>query len=294
MGPAIREGMSKAKIGLGCVTFGREIDRNDSFALLDAAMERGISMLDTAAAYGEGASEKIIGEWIASRNPDKSTFKVATKILPPFDATSIESRLRESQNRLGVPSIDLLYLHSWDSSAAELDVLVSLDRLVRDGTIQQLGVSNVKMETLRQVREMQEQHSLAPFSVVQNNFNYAVRDLDEDERQQCSELGIRVVTYSPLGAGFLTGKHRDGVEKGSRFDVIPGHQDVYFHEQAWERLDRLEEVAQAHEYSQAHLALAWVFHQPNIDCVLIGSRKIGHLNQAVVAWDEDGEVLREL
>jgi aryl-alcohol dehydrogenase-like predicted oxidoreductase len=76
--------------------------------------------------------------------------------------------------------------------------------------------------------------------------------------------------------------------------VIPGHQDVYFHEQAWERLDRLEEVAQAHEYSQAHLALAWVFHQPNIDCVLIGSRKIGHLNQAVGARDEDGEVLREL
>ena len=286
--------MSKAEIGLGCVTFGREIGQRESFALLDSAREHGVVMLDTAAGYSGGASEKILGEWLISRSPSDDTIEVATKILPPFEPQSIAERVEESRDRLGVSKIDLLYLHSWDSSAEQFDVMEALDGLVCSGVVSQLGVSNVKMETLRRVREMQEQHSLAPFSVVQNNFNYAVRDLDEKERQQCSELGIRVVTYSPLGAGFLTGKHRDGVEKGSRFDVIPGHQDVYFHEQSWKRLDRLEEVAKAHGHSQAHLALAWVFHQPNIDCVLIGGRKIEHLNQAVKARDEDGEVLKEL
>ena len=80
------------------------------------------------------------------------------------------------------------------------------------------------------------------------------------------------MTYSPLGAGFLTGKHQHGVQPGSRFDLVPGHQDVYFHDEAYRRLARLESVAPAPDTRQAHLALAWALHQPGVASVLVGGR----------------------
>lgn len=286
--------MSKAKIGLGCVTFGREIGRRDSFALLDAAVERGVDLLDTAAAYGNGASEEIVGEWLRSRPDAAASVEVATKILPPFHASEIRGRVEESCSRMGVPEIDLLYLHSWDPTVGEHGVLAALDELLRDGKVRRLGVSNVEMGDLLRVRKTQEQLGFAPFSVIQNNFNYAVRDLTEADRKVCREHGIAVVTYSPLGAGFLTGKHRNGVEKGSRFDVIPGHQDVYFTAKSWDRLDRLENAAKTAGVSQAHLAMAWAFSQPDIDYVLIGARKLDHLEQAFLAREEDVELLSGL
>src|SRR5204862_2036273 len=92
-----------------------------------------------------------------------------------------------------------------------------------------------------------------------------------------------IVTYSPLGAGFLTSKHQRGVEPGSRFALIPGHQRIYFHEAAWRRLARLEAVAARTGHSQAHLALAWALHQPGVASVLVGGRTPAHLDQALAA-----------
>ncbi|HBJ88326.1 MAG TPA: hypothetical protein DDZ88_31620, partial [Verrucomicrobiales bacterium] len=106
---------------------------------------------------------------------------------------------------------------------------------------------------------------------------------------------ISIVTYSPLGAGFLTSKHRRGVESGSRFEIIPGHQQVYFHEAASQRLAQLEAVAKRTGHSQAHLALAWALHQPGIDIVLIGGRSPAHLDQAFAALEfDDPAILAEL
>lgn len=287
--------MSRADIGMGCVTFGREIDRDASFAILDAAVTRGIRMLDTAANYGAGASEKVLGEWFGSRGLPPATVEIATKIAPPFAADSIARRVEESLERLRLPAVDLLYLHSWDTTAEDVGVLAALDELVREGRVRRLGLSNASCEQLHRAREIQLENSLVPFSAIQDNLNYAVRDLDEGERRRCGELGVRVVTYSPLGAGFLTGKHRRGVESGSRFEVIPGHQDVYFHEEAWARLDRLEEVARRSGIPQVRLALAWAFCQGGVDCVLVGARTLGHLEQAFEAWGADvGEALGEL
>lgn len=280
--------MNTAKIGLGCVTFGREIDRDASFALLDGAADRGVTMFDTAAAYGGGASETILGEWLRARG--LSDLCVATKILPPFDARSIAEKVEQSREGLGVASIDLLYLHSWESSAASPDCLAALDKLVQDEVVKKLGISNVDRETFSKVLSCQDKNGFARFSALQNNFNYAVRDLDTDDFLFCQSEGIDVITYSPLGAGFLTGKHKRGVESGSRFEVIPGHQDVYFHEQAWKRLAHLEEVASRFGCDQARLALAWVLHQPGIDCVLVGGRTVAHLEQAFDAleWENAG------
>jgi aryl-alcohol dehydrogenase-like predicted oxidoreductase len=253
----------RPKIGLGCVTFGREIDEAASFALLDHALARGVTHFDTAAAYGGGASETILGKWLASRKPEGIT--IATKILPPYDRIDITDSLR----RLGVEQIDLLYLHQWHDSA--LQAGDELEKL----PVKRFGASNVTLDQL---------HALGPrFRVIQNNHNLAVRDVTDALRDYCAAKDIAIVTYSPLGAGFLTGKHQNGVQAGSRFEIIPGHQQVYFHEAAHQRLARLEAVAQRTGHSQAHLALAWALHQPGIDTVLVGGRTPAHLDQAFAA-----------
>ncbi len=259
------------QIGLGCVTFGREIDQAASFALLDHAWGRGVRHFDTAAAYGGGASETILGKWLASRKPEGIT--IATKILPPYDRIDITHSLK----RLGVEPLDLLYLHQWHETALQADT--ALEGL----PVKRFGASNFTLEQLRVAGPR--------YTVVQNNHNLAVSDVNDEFRAYCATSGVSIVTYSPLGAGFLTGKHQSGVQSGSRFEIIPGHQQVYFHDSAYQRLSKLEAVAKRTGHSQAHLALAWALHQPGIDTVLIGGRTPAHLDQAFAALEFDDAVL---
>lgn len=280
-----------SNIGLGCVTFGREIDEQASFALLDYAFERGISFYDTAAAYADGASETIIGNWLASRSPNLESLRIATKFQPPFTPDRVSDVVNGSLSRLGVPVLDLLYLHQWDETADNADFLTALDRVVSDGRVKSLGVSNYNQKQLVHALALQDQQGLKRFTVLQNNFNYAVSDIDSDYFQFCENQKIDVVTYSPLGAGFLTGKHRNGVEPGSRFDLIPGHQDVYFHPKSEDRLARLEALAKQSGHSQAHLALSWATHQPGINTVLIGARTTAQIDQALAAKKFDSTEL---
>lgn len=263
------------RIGLGCVTLGREIDEAASFALLDHALERGVTHFDTASAYGGGASETILGKWLASRKPPGIT--IATKILPPYDRIDLTPSLK----RLGVEQLDLLYLHQWHETAPQ--AAAALEKL----PVKQLGASNFTVEQLRAFD--------APVHFIQNNHNLAVSDVTDTLRDYCAAHGIAIVTYSPLGAGFLTGKHRNGVQAGSRFAIIPGHQQIYFHDAAYQRLARLEAAARRTGHTQAHLALAWALHQPGIDTVLIGGRTPAHLDQAFDALKfADASVLTEL
>ncbi|MES2734695.1 MAG: aldo/keto reductase [Verrucomicrobiota bacterium] len=284
-----------SKIGLGCVTFGREIDEAASHALMDHAFARGVSMFDTAAAYGQGASEQIIGRWLASRRPAAGKVTVATKILPPYDPDSILRAVDASRTRLGVDTIGLLYLHRWDPDAISLPALSMLDSLVRQAKILALGVSNWDAKQLMNAAKLQQEHGLVSFSAVQNNHNFAVSDITENLREFCAARQIAIVTYSPLGAGFLTGKHNQQVQPESRFDLVPGHQAIYFNETSHRRLAALEAVAARSGHSQVHLALAWVLHQPGVTSVLVGGRTPAHLDQAFAALsDNDAEVLTEL
>lgn len=276
-----------SRIGLGCVTFGREIDRAAAFAFMDHARAKGINFFDTAAAYGKGASEEIVGAWMALRKP--GNILVATKILPPFEPDAIVRSVNECLTRLGVHCIDLLYLHCWNGSLHRSEVLTTLDKLVQQGKVGMLGASNFNAQQLQAVL------TLPSLRFIQNNHNLAVSDLSDELRLLCKTHNIHIVTYSPLGAGFLTGKHRQGVQAGSRFDIIPGHQQVYFNEHAQRRLQQLHAVAARTGYSAVHLALAWALHQHDITSVLIGGRTPAHLDQALAALEfEDAAVFAGL
>lgn len=285
--------LSLGPIALGSATFGREIDDAASFALMDHAVARGIKHFDTAAAYSAGASERIVGAWRASRRPAAGTLSIATKVTTPYDPAAITGSVEKSLASLG-GSADLLYVHKWDRAVLDPAVLETLASFVRSGRVGALAASNFTHDQLRRAIEQQSQLGLPRFRALQNNHNLAVREIDPPLRQLCADQGIAIVTFSPLGAGFLTGKHRDGVPKGSRFDLIPGHQRIYFQEQPQRRLGRLEAVAKRTGLSQTQLALSWALHQPG-STVLVGGRTTAHIDQAfdAKAW-YDPAILAEL
>jgi aryl-alcohol dehydrogenase-like predicted oxidoreductase len=272
-----------SSIGLGCVTFGREIDQKASFEIMDYAQEKGITFFDTAAAYGAGASERIIGAWLTMRGKNAESIIVATKILPPYTPQSIEAAVDQSLKRLGGDAIELLYLHHWDPSVEKMETLAAFDNLVRKGKVCMLGASNFTAQQLSEAVRCQTEFGFSRFRFVQNNHNFAVSDLTEEFRQICIHNQIAIVTYSPLGAGFLTGKYQSGIQGDSRLARIPGHQQIYFQENAYKRLAQLQELANQTGYDTAHLALAWAFQQEGVSSVLIGGRCRQHIDQATEA-----------
>lgn len=122
-----------SRIGLGCVTFGREISRHDSMDILDFATEKGITHLDTSPSYGNGASETILGEWLSRKPSFINSIIIATKIQPPFNRDSIINSVHSSLTRLKIDVIDLLYLHQWHPSVNTLAVQETLTTLVNGG-----------------------------------------------------------------------------------------------------------------------------------------------------------------
>lgn len=281
----------RCAIGLGCVTFGREIDPVASFAMMDYAMVRGIALFDTASAYSNGGSERIVGQWLGTRQPDQPRPEIATKILPPYTAEMIRRSVADSLSRLAVSQLDLLFLHRWDESLLKAEAHEALQDLVQRGSVRALAISNISDTQLACTLEPQAGAGAARFSWVQNIHNFAVRGFDAALRQRCQAAGIKMMGYSPLGAGFLTGKHRDGVAPGSRFEVIPGHQAVYFTPQSRQRFARLEEAARRTGRSQVELALAWAVHQPWIDLVLVGGRNSDQIQQILAARDGDARTV---
>jgi len=272
-----------SRLGLGCSTFGREIGVESAFALLDHALAAGLTLLDTAATYSHGESERILGLWLAARRSHRGRLTIATKMYPPYTPENITAAAAASATRLGLEMIDLFYLHKWDATVDTPGALAALDQLVRAGRVRALGASNFTAAQLAPLLERQKAEGLTPFRALQNNHNLAVREVDAQLRDLCVRHGLAIVTYSPLGAGFLTGKHRAGVQPGSRFALSPGHQEIYFNPEAQRRLEKLAAVAARSGHSLSHLALAWAMHQPGTNCVLIGGRGPAYIDQALAA-----------
>lgn len=275
-----------AEIGLGTATFGRESDASIAHRLLDHGYANGIRHLDTAAAYSNGSAETILGDWLRTRPGLRAGLTVATKILPPYSAANIEASITASLGRLGLESIDVLYLHRWDPTADHPSVRAALDALVQRGLAGALGISNCPIEKLQTTLGQQQAEGRKRFTWLQNNQNFAVREAPEAFRRFCTGQGINVVTFSPLGAGFLTGKHDVGVVPGSRFSVAPAHQDIYFNAPSQRRLEVLVTTAREFGLPQESLALAWALRRSNTRLVLIGGRELAQIDQAFAARDE--------
>lgn len=297
-----------SRLGLGCVTFGREIDEAESFRLLDQAVDGGITLLDTAEGYGGGnaqlyrqktlgvsdvrersdemhSSEKIIGRWLRARR-GREQVVIQTKISSGYGSEAIRRAIDESLTRLQSEWIDLYLLHQFDASIPLAEAIEALDHAVQAGKIRAFGCSNFTATQLRAALDVSQARELHRFEVTQPVYNLVAREIEAELLPLCEQQQIGVITYSPLAAGFLTGKYtpdRHAIPKGSRFDVIPGHADIYFHEQSFRTLDRLRELAAATGIPMARLALGWALNNQSIAAVLIGATAPAHIANGLTA-----------
>ncbi len=270
-----------SSIGLGSVTFGREIDAEKSFSVIDYAMERSINLIDTAEVYSAGGSEKVLGQWL-SRSSNRQKVVLGTKIVPPLGRERILQVAEDSLRRLQTDVIDLYQLHAFDANTPLEETMDALNTLVQQGKVRYLGCSNFDAWQICKALWIADVNDLAPMVSVQPNYSLAIRDIEAELLPFCADQNIGVTSYSPLGAGFLTGKYTKTwtAPKGTRFDVMPDHWDIYENDTSMRRMEGLRDIAAETDISMVQLALAWAIGQPGITSVLIGCRTLSHVDQA--------------
>jgi len=274
--------LSVSSIGMGCVTFGREVDPQSSLLIMDHAFEQGITLFDTAEAYAQGASERVVGEWMKTRH-SRDKVVLATKISGLLTRHRIVASAEASLKRLQTDRIDLLQTHVWDESTPLEETLGALTTLVQQGKVRHIGCSNYSAPQLEAALALSNTAGVSRLVSVQPPYNLVQRNIEADLVPLCAAENIGVISYSPLAAGFLTGKYRQGaaIPSGTRFDVIPGHQNIYFTEHGYQVLEKLDAESKALGQSHVQLALSWVLDQPGITSVLIGARNIDQIDQAI-------------
>ena len=301
-------GLRVGRIGLGCTTFGREIDEAACFAIMDHAIENGITLFDTAEAYGGGeakqyrknhlgidderevsseshSSEKIIGRWLKSR-ACRDRIVLCTKVTTNHTRRHVAAALDTSLERLQTGYVDIYMLHSFDTATPAEERLAALDQVVRSGKARHAGCSNYDTAQLREALDAGRHAGLRPIEVIEPNYNLLVRDIEAATLPLCQASGIGVVSYSPLGAGFLSGKYtpdRGAFPQGSRFHVIPGHADIYFSDRNFATVEKLHAFANRAGIPALRLAIGWVLQNPAVDTVLAGARSTAHLDNAIAA-----------
>lgn len=301
-------GLTVSHIGLGSATFGREINQDEAFRILDYAVEHGVTLLDTAEGYGGGqareyrkkhlgvddtrevshemySSEKIIGRWLTSRNCRKDVV-LMTKVSTNHTREHVREALTASLERLQTDYTDIYLYHSYDEGTPVDEAVAAMNEVVRSGHVRVGGCSNYSGEQLTAAVEYAERNGMARFGALENSYSLAAREIETDAMPVCRKFGVGVVAYSPLGAGFLAGKYtpdRTALPKGTRFDVIPGHVDVYFSDRNFRVVEQLHAMAARVNVPPLRLAMGWVLQSPDVANVLIGARTTAHIDNALEA-----------
>jgi 1-deoxyxylulose-5-phosphate synthase len=287
-------------LGFGAVTLGREIGEDASYELLDHAYQLGFRVFDTAEAYGGGnslayrlqafgsgdvreastmmhSSEILLGKWVRSRGI-RAGIEIHTKVSGGYTAAGIRSALQRSLGRLQIDYADAYYLHSAPPDLAEAVSALAAEK--ENGQTRRIGICNAPVEAVAAAQQ------IARLDLCQQIYNLAQPDAARELIPWCRANDVAFVAYSPLGAGFLTGKYGTRGEvspKGSRFDVVPGHRDVYFRPECFAALDRLNAASAETGVPAYRLALEWVLRHEDISVVLIGATRPQHLDNAVAA-----------
>jgi aryl-alcohol dehydrogenase-like predicted oxidoreductase len=291
-----RSGLKVSSIGLGCMgmsEFYGVRDDSESIATVHAALDAGITLLDTADIYGPFTNEELVGRALATIGAGRRDEVVlATKFgfqRDPVDPARrvingqpgyVRAACDASLKRLGVEVIDLYYLHRVDATVPIEETVGAMADLVRAGKVRRLGLSEVAPATLRRA------HAEHPIAALQSEYSLWTRDPEDGALAACRELGVGFVAYSPLGRGFLTGEIRrfedftvdDYRRKHPRFQGNNFARNLAL-------VERVRELATAKGCSAAQLALAWVLAQGGDIVPIPGTKRRKYLEQNIGAID---------
>lgn len=281
---------------LGGNVFGWTIDRERSFAVLDAYVEAGFEFIDTADVYSVwhpgnqgGESETILGEWFA-RTGKRSQLILATKVGLPMTPEKkglskryILAEVEESLRRLQTDYIDLYQSHTDDETVPQEETLAAYDELIRAGKVRAIGASNFSAARLASALEIARQQNLPAYACLQPEYNLYDRAKFEGELASvCRQYGIGVITYYSLARGFLSGKYRSeaDVAKSARGPAV---QKSYFNDRGWRILQALDELARDLNATPAQIALAWLIAQPLVTAPIASATSVEQLRELLGA-----------
>jgi aryl-alcohol dehydrogenase-like predicted oxidoreductase len=278
--------------GLGCNNFGWRIDEAQSRRVIDAALEAGINLFDTADIYDKGHSEEFLGRALGKRRRE---IVVATKFGMKFDETRhgakpeyLRQAAEDSLRRLGTDYIDLYQLHQPDPETPIADTLGALEELKQAGKVREIGCSNFSAAQIREAG--------GRFVSVQNQYSLFHREPEAEVLPECSRLGLAFLPYFPLASGLLTGKYRKGqpLPKGSRGDA--GWGPKVFTDENLDKVERLIQFAEGRGHSLLELAFSWLAAQPAVASVIAGATSPEQVkaNATAALWKLSPEELREI
>ena len=333
-----RSDLEVTPVCLGTMTFGEQVDEPTAHAILDRAVERGVDFIDTAEMYAVparaetcGATETIIGNWFGKRPDMRHKIVLATKVAGPargmpwirpgqgMTAQDIVDACEGSLRRLKVDVIDLYQIH-WPernvpafgqqyydptqerSTTSIHEQLQVLDRLVREGKVRHIGLSNETPYGVHEFVRLAEQHGLPRIATVQNVFCLVSRALENGLDETMHRLQVSLLAYSPLGFGLLTGKYDAAGFDGP--DAQHGRIARYesMRKQRWARPEalaaarRYNQLARDHGMTPVRMALAWCFAKWQVASTIIGVTSVAQLDEDLDAWGTSlaPEVLAEI
>lgn len=295
-----KSGLKVPAMGLGCMTmtaiYGAP-DDNRSIATIHRAIELGGNFIDTADMYGQGSNEELVGRALADRRDKAILASKFGNLRLPDGSASVNGRpeyvmeaCEKSLKRLGTDVIDLYYLHRVDPDTPIEDTVGAMARLVEQGKVRYLGLSEAGAQTIRRAQ------ATHPIAALQSEFSLWSRDLEAEILPTCRELGIGLVAYSPLGRGFLTATIHgldDLAEKDRRKDM-PRYQDGN-REENLKLLAPLEDIAAKHGRTPAQVALAWILAQGDDIVPIPGTKRPERVDENLGALDvtlDDGDLAK--
>jgi aryl-alcohol dehydrogenase-like predicted oxidoreductase len=293
-----RTGLKVSELCLGTMQWGWTASEEASWAVMDAYVAAGGNFIDTADIYSRwvegnpgGVSEEIIGRWMKDRG-NRRQIVLATKVRgvmwpgPNGEGLSrghIMDAVEDSLRRLQTDVIDLYQTHWFDAGTPIDETLRALDDLVRQGKVRAVGCSNYPAWRLAKALWTSDKLGLARYDSIQPHYNIAYRaEFERELKPLCQEESIGVIPYSPLAAGFLTGKYRRDapVPASARASSV---QRRYLNDRGFTILEALEKLGQARGKSIAQMALAWQLSQPAITSPIIGANSIEQLDDSLGA-----------
>lgn len=294
-----RTGVKVTPLTLGTMNFGRWQEEDESLRIFGAALEAGITVVDTADVYADGRSEEITGKALAGRRDEVF---LATKFHgqigddPRHAGNSrwwITRAVEDSLRRLGTDHIDLYQAHRPDPETDLLETLTTLDGLVRSGKIRYYGTSAFPAHEQVRAHWLAEKHGLIAPHTEQLPYSLLVRGVEREVFPTVQQYGVGVLSYGPLAAGWLSGRYRIGGEQpeSARADLIPGRFDVAA-EQNQRKLaaaDALATLAEENDRSLVDVSIAFALNHPAVSSVIVGPRTREHLDAYLAAAARAGD-----
>lgn len=288
-----RSGVKVSRLCLGTMNFGPQTNEQDSFALMDRALELGINFFDTANVYGwklgEGWTEQIVGRWFAQGGGRRDKVVLATKAYgrmgdwpnqSHLSAVHIKRACEESLKRLQTDWIDVYQMHHVDRKTPWEEVWQAMEQLVREGKVVYVGSSNFAGWHLAQAQEIARSRNFMGLVSEQSLYNLTERMIELEVIPACEAYGIGLIPWSPLGRGLLAGALQsvDGGRRASedlKQEVIRSRHKLEAYEALCARIDE----------RPADVALAWLLHQKAVTSPIIGPRTMEQLNGSMRALD---------